>query len=77
VILFLSSAFFPLHLLAAPASWVAKWNPLSYIANGMREPIISGISAKPVVQGLLAAAGLTAVMLVLCVQSLWTRLREE
>jgi ABC-2 type transport system permease protein len=77
VVLFLSSAFFPMGLLHAPASWVAKYNPLSYIADGMRNPIIAAISAKPVLDGLLAAGALTAVMMALCVQALWTRLREE
>jgi ABC-2 type transport system permease protein len=77
VVLFLSSAFFPRHLLDAPAKWFAEYNPLSYIADGMRNPIVSAISAKPVLEGLAAAAGLTAVMMAFCVQALWTRLREE
>ena len=36
VVLFLSSAFFPQHLLSSPADLVAEYNPLSYIADGMR-----------------------------------------
>ena len=42
VILFLSSAFFPENLLLEPARTIAEWNPLSLIADGLRDPIISG-----------------------------------
>jgi hypothetical protein len=45
VILFVSSAFFPRDLLSAPADWLAAYNPLSYIAEGMREPIVDGLDA--------------------------------
>ncbi len=76
VILFLSSAFFPKDLLSSPADWVADYNPLSYIADAMRDPIISSISAATVLEGLLAAVGLTVVMGALSVQSLRGRLRE-
>jgi len=61
VILFLSSAFFPADLLHAPADWVAAYNPLSYIADGIRAPIIDGISATPVLRGVAAAAGVVVV----------------
>lgn len=76
VILFLSSAFFPIDLLSHPADWVAAYNPLSYIADGLRDPIISSVSADKVLEGFAAAAGLAAVMIVLCVQSLSGRLRD-
>ena len=56
VILFLSSAFFPRELLQAPSDWLADVNPLSYIAEGMRDPIVSGISAGPVLLGIAAGA---------------------
>lgn len=45
VILFLSSAFFPRDLLLEPASSIAFWNPLSLIAEGLRDPIVSTVSA--------------------------------
>ena len=61
VILFVSSAFFPRDLLDPPADWLADYNPLSYIAEGMREPIIEGLNAGPIAAGFGAAAGLAAV----------------
>jgi ABC-2 type transport system permease protein len=44
VILFLSSAFFPQALLLEPAATVARYNPLSFIVEGIRDPVISSIS---------------------------------
>jgi ABC-2 type transport system permease protein len=76
VILFLSSAFFPMDLLQAPADWVAAYNPLSYIADGLRNPIIASIDASAVVEGLAAALGVTAAMTALSVYFLRGRLRE-
>jgi len=76
VVLFVSSAFFPRALLEAPADWFADINPLSYVADGMRDPIISGISATPVLEGLAAAAGLVLVFAALAVLALRGRLRD-
>lgn len=77
VVLFLSSAFFPLDLLSQPANAVAAYNPLSYIANGMRDPIVSGLHPGPIFEGLAAAVGVTAVAVLLSLQALHGRLREE
>jgi ABC-2 type transport system permease protein len=76
VILFLSSAFFPRHLLSSPADVVAAYNPLSYIADGMRNPIIASISMSKVLEGLAAAAGVTVVTIALSVHALRGRLRQ-
>jgi ABC-2 type transport system permease protein len=76
VILFVSSAFFPRALLDPPASWVADYNPLSYIAEGMRDPIVEGIDAATVLEGLGAAAGIALVAAGLAVVALRGRLRE-
>jgi ABC-2 type transport system permease protein len=45
VILFLSSAFFPDNLMLEPAASVAEYNPLSFIVEGIRDPVISSLSA--------------------------------
>lgn len=65
VILFLSSAFFPAALMLEPAGTVAEWNPLSFIADGLRDPIVSGISLEPVAKGLggIALVGLIGAAL--------------
>jgi ABC-2 type transport system permease protein len=76
VILFVSSAFFPRSLLEPPADWFADYNPLSYIAEGMRDPIISEISADTVLYGFLAAGGVAAAAIALALVALRGRLRE-
>jgi len=75
VVLFVSSAFFPRALLEQPAAAIADYNPLSYIADGMRDPIVSSISAAPVLEGLLAATGLALVMAGVALSALRGRLR--
>lgn len=76
VILFVSSAFFPRDLLEPPADWVAAYNPLSYIAEGMREPIVDGLDAGPIAVGYAAALGLAAGAAALALLALRGRLRE-
>jgi ABC-2 type transport system permease protein len=76
VILLVSSAWFPRELLQAPASWFADYNPLSYIAEGMRDPIISAVSARAALEGVAAAAAMTAAFVALAVWALRGRLRD-
>jgi ABC-2 type transport system permease protein len=75
-VLFVSSAFFPRPLLEEPASWVAEYNPLSFIAEGMRNPIIDSIDASTVLEGLAAAGGTTAVFVGIAILTLRGRLRR-
>jgi ABC-2 type transport system permease protein len=77
VILFVSTAFFPRNLLQSPVDTISRYNPLSYIADGLRDPIISSISARPVLEGLLAASAVAALAGGLAIVSLRTRLRES
>jgi ABC-2 type transport system permease protein len=76
VILFVSSAFFPRALLEQPAKGVAQFNPLSYIADGMRNPIIAPIHWSAVLEGMAAAASLVIVFVTLSVFALRGRLRD-
>jgi ABC-2 type transport system permease protein len=76
VVLFVSSAFFPENLLSSPADTIAAYNPLSYVAEGMREPIAYGTDVVPVLEGLAAAAGITAAAVAACLASLRGRLGE-
>src|SRR5206468_79609 len=76
VILFVSSAFFPRDLLSSTSKSVATYNPLSYVADGIRDPIISSVSARPVLEGLAAASGIAAVAILLSVAALRGRLRK-
>jgi len=76
VILFVSSAFFPANLLSSPADVAAAYNPLSYIADGLREPIAFGNALAPMLEGLAAAGGVALAATSLSVLALRGRLRE-
>jgi ABC-2 type transport system permease protein len=75
VVLFLSSAFFPQELMIEPARTIAEYNPLSFIVEGVREPIISGIDATHTLEAVAAIAGIIALGLVLSARALQHRLR--
>jgi ABC-2 type transport system permease protein len=75
VILFLSSAFFPRALMVEPAQTIAEYNPLSFVAEGMRDPIVSGLSAPSIAECLLAVGLLGLIGLVLSALALRHRLR--
>ncbi|MCX6387098.1 MAG: ABC transporter permease [Solirubrobacterales bacterium] len=75
VVLFLSSAFFPENLLSWPANIIAQYNPLSYIANGMRAPIIGYGGAEAVLEGFGAALGMAVLFAGLATHALHRRLR--
>jgi ABC-2 type transport system permease protein len=75
VVLFLSNAYFPLDLMIEPAKTIAEYNPLSYIVEGIRDPIISGISPTETLEAVLAIAGLGALGLALSAAALRHRLR--
>jgi ABC-2 type transport system permease protein len=76
VVLFLSSAFFPLDLLSAPADVIAAYNPLSFIATGIRQPIAFSNEARPMLEGLLAALALAGAAVGLSLLALRGRLRD-
>ncbi len=63
VILFLSTAFFPVNLLLEPAASVAEYNPLSFIVDGIREPVIGSLTAVDVLQAFGAIALVGAISL--------------
>jgi ABC-2 type transport system permease protein len=75
VVLFLSSAFFPQELMIEPAKTIAQYNPLSFIVEGVREPIISGIDATATMEAVAAIAGIVVLGLVLSARALKHRLR--
>jgi ABC-2 type transport system permease protein len=75
VILFLSTAFFPVNLLLEPAQSFARLNPLSLIADGMRGPIIGGLDAADVGKALGGIAIVAGVGFALTALSLRRRAR--
>jgi ABC-2 type transport system permease protein len=75
VILFLSSAFFPRELLLEPAATIADWNPMSFIAEAMRDPVVSAVSLEPLLKGLAGIAVVAAIGIALSAAGLRSRLR--
>jgi ABC-2 type transport system permease protein len=75
VVLFLSSAFFPQELMVEPAKTIAEYNPFSFIVEGVREPIVSGIEAKQTLEAVAAIAGIILLGLGLSARALRHRLR--
>ena len=75
VILFLSSAFFPANLLLEPAASVADYNPLSLIADGIREPVIASLTLESFAKALGAIALIGALSTGLSAIALRRRLR--
>jgi ABC-2 type transport system permease protein len=75
VILFLSSAFFPANLMLEPAASVAKYNPLSYIVEGVRDPVISSFSFDAVAKALGSIAVIGVISIALSAAALRRRLR--
>ncbi len=75
VVLFLSSAFFPENLMIQPARTIAEYNPLSLVVNGIRNPMISGISASETLAAVATITAIAALGLVLSAGALRHRLR--
>jgi ABC-2 type transport system permease protein len=75
VVLFLSTAFFPQGLMIEPAKTIAAYNPLSFVVNGIRNPMIAGISGSDMLDATLSIAAITALGLVLSARALRHRLR--
>ncbi len=75
VVLFLSSAFFPVALMIEPAKTIAEYNPLSFVVEGVREPIIAGVDGTDTLEAVLAIAGIVVLGLVLSARALRHRLR--
>jgi ABC-2 type transport system permease protein len=75
VVLFLSSAFFPVELMIEPARTIAEYNPFSFVVEGVREPIISGVNATDTLEAVLAIAGIVVLGLALSARALRHRLR--
>jgi ABC-2 type transport system permease protein len=76
VVLFLSTAFFPQGLMVEPAQTIAEYNPLSLIVDGIRDPVISTVSASTIADALLAIAGIGLLSLTLSALALRHRLRS-
>jgi ABC-2 type transport system permease protein len=75
VILFLSSAFFPAELMQEPAGTFAEYNPVSFIVEGVRDPVISTLSGEHALEAFASIVGIGALSLGLSALALRHRLR--
>jgi ABC-2 type transport system permease protein len=75
VVLFLSSAFFPVNLLLEPAASVAEYNPLSFVVEGIREPVVGPLTAEAVLKAFGAILLVGALSTGLSALALRRRLR--
>jgi len=75
VILFLSSAFFPQALLTGPAETIAKYNPLSFIVEGIRDPVISSLSWEVFGKAIASLVLVFAIGITLSSRALRRRIR--
>jgi ABC-2 type transport system permease protein len=76
VILFLSNAFFPINLLLEPSATIAEYNPLSFIVDGIRAPIISGFSGPDELAAVASIAGIMAFGMILSARAMEGRARR-
>jgi ABC-2 type transport system permease protein len=76
VILFLSDAFFPINLLLEPSQTIANVNPLSFMVDGLREPIISSFSLGDSLAAVASVIGITAIGMALCAAAIRGRARR-
>ncbi len=76
VILFLSTAFFPVNLILEPAASVAEYNPLSFIVDGVRDPITFGFSGTDMLQAVASIVLVGALGIGLSALALRSRLRS-
>jgi len=76
VVLFLSSAFFTTTLMLEPAASVAQYNPLSFIVDGIREPVISGFTGHDMFKAAISVVGIAALGLWLSAIAVRARARS-
>lgn len=77
VVLYLSSAFFPRTLLQSPADTISQLNPLSYLAEGLRTPIVFGLDAAPIVEGFAVAVAVIVIGAIVASRVLNRRLAND
>ena len=76
VVLFLSTAFFPANLILEPAATVAEYNPLSFIVDGIREPIVGSFDLGDQIKAVASVIGIGALGLGLSAWGMRTRVRK-
>ena len=75
VILFISSAFFPAQLMLEPAGTIAEYNPISFIVEGVRDPVISTLTGEDAWKAFASIVGIGTISLGMSALALRYRLR--
>lgn len=75
VVIFLSTAFFPQDLLVEPAKTIAEYNPLSFIVDAVRDPVISTLTTTDLLKGLAGIAVVGGIGILVSERALKRRLR--
>jgi ABC-2 type transport system permease protein len=75
VVLFLSDAFFPANLMLEPAASVAEYNPVSFIVNGIREPIVAGFAGEDELKAIVSVLAIGAIGFWLSAAAVRSRVR--
>ena len=74
ILLFISSAFFPVELMDGWYGAIARNNPLSMVIDSSRHQVVEGFSLSEALTGLVVAVAFAALMIAFAVRSLRTRL---
>lgn len=77
LLLFASSAFFPIELIKGAFKTVAKWNPISKVVEALRELIINGWSTSAAVRAVAIPLAMAIVTFALALLALKKRLDDK
>ncbi|HSL57808.1 MAG TPA: ABC transporter permease [Acidimicrobiales bacterium] len=76
ILLFISSAFFPVELMGGWYRWVAERNPLTWMIDGARHQVVVGFDLAEAATALAVAGGLVVVSFWLALRQLRRRLAD-
>jgi len=76
ILLFVSSAFFPVETMSGVYKTAATINPITYVINAARHQVLVGFDISEALTGIGVAVGFTLVMLAFALSQLRHRLKE-
>lgn len=77
ILLFISSAFFPVETMSGTYKTLAKHNPISYVIDASRHQVLEGFSITEAAQGLGVALAFAAITILLALRQLRLRLADH
>ncbi len=76
ILLFISSAFFPVETMSGTYKKVAQANPISFVIDASRHQVLEGFSLSEAAKGLLVATAIAAFMIAFALRQLQYRLGD-